>query len=115
MTKISTKRSTSVFIPTTKILLMYPQRRKDASAILLLLLIFNIITVSTYYSLMNGYLGYQSEDIVSSDFIGDTHSSIFDEKAGIALTDDFVKLVSWYDNEAGYSNRERGRLLQPCP
>uniref|UniRef100_A0A7S4KAQ0 Glyceraldehyde 3-phosphate dehydrogenase NAD(P) binding domain-containing protein n=1 Tax=Odontella aurita TaxID=265563 RepID=A0A7S4KAQ0_9STRA len=54
---------------------------------------------------MNGILGYQNEDIVSSDFIGDTRSSIFDEKAGIALTDDFVKLVSWYDNEAGYSTR----------
>jgi len=54
---------------------------------------------------MKGYLGYTGEDVVSSDFIGDTHSSIFDEKAGIALTDDFVKLVSWYDNEAGYSNR----------
>ena len=54
---------------------------------------------------MKGVLGYQNEDIVSSDFIGDTHSSIFDEKAGIALTDDFVKLVSWYDNEAGYSTR----------
>mmetsp|Transcript_2517 Transcript_2517/g.4297 ORF Transcript_2517/g.4297 Transcript_2517/m.4297 type:complete len:338 (-) Transcript_2517:88-1101(-) len=54
---------------------------------------------------MAGVLGYQDEDIVSSDFIGDTHSSIFDEKAGIALTDDFVKLVSWYDNEAGYSTR----------
>lgn len=54
---------------------------------------------------MKGILGYQNEDVVSSDFIGDAHSSIFDEKAGIALTDDFVKLVSWYDNEAGYSNR----------
>jgi len=54
---------------------------------------------------MAGILGYQNEDIVSSDFIGDTRSSIFDEKAGIALTDDFVKLVSWYDNEAGYSAR----------
>ena len=54
---------------------------------------------------MAGILGYQNKDVVSSDFIGDTHSSIFDEKAGIALTDDFVKLVSWYDNEAGYSNR----------
>ena len=54
---------------------------------------------------MNGILGYQNKDIVSSDFISDTHSSIFDEKAGIALTDDFVKLVSWYDNEAGYSQR----------
>jgi len=54
---------------------------------------------------MNGILDFTDEDIVSSDFIGDTHSSIFDKKAGIALTDDFVKLVSWYDNEAGYSNR----------
>merc|ERR1719410_1706542 len=54
---------------------------------------------------MKGILGYQDEDIVSSDFIGDQHSSIFDQKAGIALTDYFVKLVSWYDNEAGYSNR----------
>ena len=54
---------------------------------------------------MNGILGYHDDDIVSSDFIGDTHSSIFDKKAGIALTDNFVKLVSWYDNEAGYSNR----------
>jgi glyceraldehyde 3-phosphate dehydrogenase len=54
---------------------------------------------------LSGILGYQNKDIVSSDFIGDSHSSIFDEKAGIALTDDFVKLVSWYDNEAGYSKR----------
>jgi len=54
---------------------------------------------------MKGFLGFTDEDIVSADFIGDTHSSIFDKKAGIALTDDFVKLVSWYDNEAGYSNR----------
>jgi len=52
-----------------------------------------------------GILGYQSKDVVSSDFIGDSRSSIFDEKAGIALTDNFVKLVSWYDNECGYSNR----------
>lgn len=54
---------------------------------------------------MNGILGFHDDDIVSSDFIGDAHSSIFDKKAGIALTDNFVKLVSWYDNEAGYSNR----------
>ena len=54
---------------------------------------------------MKGILGYTHEDVVSSDFIGDTHSSIFDQKAGIALTDNFVKLVSWYDNEAGYSTR----------
>jgi len=54
---------------------------------------------------MKGVLGYTNEDVVSSDFIGNAHSSIFDEKAGIALTDEFVKLVSWYDNEAGYSTR----------
>lgn len=54
---------------------------------------------------MKGILGYSNEDIVSSDLTGNTHSSIFDEKAGIALSDDFVKLVSWYDNEAGYSTR----------
>ena len=54
---------------------------------------------------MKGILAYQDKDVVSSDFISDTHSSIFDEKAGIALSNDLVKLVSWYDNEAGYSNR----------
>ena len=54
---------------------------------------------------MKGILGYTNKDIVSSDLIGNKLSSVFDEKAGIALTDDFVKLVSWYDNEAGYSNR----------
>ena len=54
---------------------------------------------------MKGILGYTNEDVVSSDFYGDPLSSIFDEKAGIALTDNFVKLVSWYDNEAGYSHR----------
>jgi glyceraldehyde 3-phosphate dehydrogenase len=43
--------------------------------------------------------------VVSSDFIGDTHSSIFDAKAGIPLTKTFVKLVAWYDNEFGYSCR----------
>jgi len=54
---------------------------------------------------MKGILGYTDEDLVSSDFIGDTRSSIFDAKAGIQLNKTFVKLVSWYDNEIGYSNR----------
>jgi glyceraldehyde 3-phosphate dehydrogenase len=54
---------------------------------------------------MKGILGYQNKDVVSSDFISSRHSSVFDEKAGISLTDNFVKLVSWYDNECGYSNR----------
>ena len=48
---------------------------------------------------------HTDEDVVSSDFISDPHTSIFDAKAGIALTDTFVKVVSWYDNEWGYSNK----------
>jgi len=52
---------------------------------------------------MKGILGYTDEDVVSSDFIGDSRTSIFDAKAGIGLNDNFVKIVSWYDNEWGYS------------
>ncbi len=54
---------------------------------------------------LKGILGYTSDEVVSSDFCHDCRSSIFDVKAGIALTPTFVKLVSWYDNEWGYSNR----------
>ncbi len=52
-----------------------------------------------------GIIEYVDEDVVSSDFVHDSHTSIFDSKAGIQLTDNFVKLVAWYDNEWGYSNK----------
>ena len=52
---------------------------------------------------LKGILGYTEDDVVSSDFIGDARTSIFDAKAGISLNNNFVKLVSWYDNEWGYS------------
>jgi glyceraldehyde 3-phosphate dehydrogenase len=52
---------------------------------------------------LKGILGYTEDDVVSSDFIGEEKTSVFDAKAGIALSDTFVKLVAWYDNEWGYS------------
>jgi glyceraldehyde 3-phosphate dehydrogenase len=54
---------------------------------------------------MKGILGYTEDEVVSSDFIGDTRSSIFDANAGLPLNANFVKLISWYDNEYGYSHR----------
>jgi glyceraldehyde 3-phosphate dehydrogenase len=54
---------------------------------------------------LKGILGYTEDDVVSTDFIGDARTSIFDAKAGIALNDKFVKVVAWYDNEWGYSNK----------
>jgi glyceraldehyde 3-phosphate dehydrogenase len=54
---------------------------------------------------LKGILGYTEDDVVSQDFLGDSRTSIFDAKAGIALNDSFVKVVSWYDNEWGYSNK----------
>jgi glyceraldehyde 3-phosphate dehydrogenase len=50
-------------------------------------------------------LAYTEDDVVSTDMNGDNHSSIFDAKASISLNDNFIKLVSWYDNEWGYSRR----------
>ncbi|MGS2722061.1 type I glyceraldehyde-3-phosphate dehydrogenase [Paraglaciecola aestuariivivens] len=54
---------------------------------------------------MQGVMGYTEDAVVSQDFIGDVRTSVFDATAGIALTDTFVKVVSWYDNEIGYSNK----------
>ena len=54
---------------------------------------------------MKGILGYTEDDVVSQDFVGDARTSIFDAKAGIALNGNFIKVVSWYDNEMGYSNK----------
>jgi glyceraldehyde 3-phosphate dehydrogenase len=54
---------------------------------------------------LKGILGYTEDEVVSTDFVGDARTSIFDAKAGIALNDNFVKVVSWYDNEWGYSNK----------
>ena len=54
---------------------------------------------------LKGVLGYTEEQVVSSDFIGDSRTSIFDAGAGISLTDNFVKVVSWYDNECGYATK----------
>ena len=63
---------------------------------------------------LKGVLGYTDEDVVSSDFLGDPRTSIFDKKAGIALTDTFVKVVSWYDNECGYSNKMVELIAHMC-
>jgi len=54
---------------------------------------------------LKGILGYTDDEVVSSDFIHDTNSSIFDAGSGIELNNRFFKLISWYDNEWGYSNR----------
>ena len=54
---------------------------------------------------MKGILGYTEDDVVSTDFVGDKRTCIFDSKAGIELADNFLKLVAWYDNEAGYTSK----------
>ncbi len=54
---------------------------------------------------LKGIVGYTEDAVVSQDFVGDTRTSIFDAEAGIMLNPTFVKLVAWYDNEIGYSNK----------
>ncbi|MNY23277.1 Glyceraldehyde-3-phosphate dehydrogenase A [compost metagenome] len=54
---------------------------------------------------LKGILGYTEDEVVSTDFVGDARTSIFDAKAGISLNENFVKVISWYDNEWGYSNK----------
>ena len=54
---------------------------------------------------LKGIMGYTEDQVVSTDFLGDSRTCIFDADAGIALNDTFVKLVAWYDNEWGYSNK----------
>ena len=54
---------------------------------------------------LKGIMGYTEDAVVSTDFLGSSYSSIFDQKAGILLSPTFVKLISWYDNEFGYSTR----------
>ena len=63
---------------------------------------------------LKGILGYTEDEVVSSDVLGDARTSIFDAKAGIALNSNFVKLVSWYDNEWGYSNKVLELIAQMC-
>ena len=66
---------------------------------------FRVPTLDVSENELKGILGYTEDDVVSTDFTSDPRTSIFDAKAGIALNDRFMKLVSWYDNEWGYSNK----------
>jgi len=63
---------------------------------------------------LKGILAYTEDEVVSSDFIGETATSVFDAKAGISLNDNFVKLISWYDNEFGYSNKVVDLITHIC-
>ncbi len=60
---------------------------------------------------LKGILGYTEDAVVSTDFLGDTRTSIFDADAGIAISKNFVKVVSWYDNEMGYSHKVLDLIL----
>ena len=63
---------------------------------------------------LKNILGFSSDDVVSQDFIGDVRTSIIDSKAGIELNSKFYKLITWYDNEAGYSSKLLDLALEFC-
>ena len=67
--------------------------------------IFCLYFIVNYYMLYVAIYMVVKDQVVSQDFIGEVNTSVFDAKAGVALTDKFVKVVSWYDNEIGYSNK----------
>ena len=73
--------------------------------------ICEVLKAASESNAWRGIFGYTEEELVSTDFLHDTRSSIFDAKAGLAISDTFVKLVSWYDNEIGYSNRVGDLIL----
>ncbi|PJC88214.1 type I glyceraldehyde-3-phosphate dehydrogenase [Vibrio sp. HA2012] len=109
-------KAVGVVLPEVKGLLTGMAFRVPTANVSVVDLTVNLKTAASYEAIcaamkaasegeMAGVLGYTEDAVVSQDFIGETCTSVFDAAAGIALTDKFVKVVSWYDNEIGYSNK----------